>query len=106
MNTYIIIYLALMFLGLGMSIVKHGQQKEKSISSYLVAFIITIFLLVQGGFFTQIGWPQMVFLTLYTISFGIELASLEKQSYFNAGMSVISILIVLILLYTGGVLHF
>lgn len=53
MNGWIIAFLAIQLLGLGMSLARHGQKKEGTHDfwSHLLGFAIVITLLYMGGVF-------------------------------------------------------
>jgi hypothetical protein len=53
MNIYIIIYLGLQMLGLGISLAQHGEPKKGNNSLWpaLIATVISLFLLYKAGLF-------------------------------------------------------
>ena len=53
---YQLIYLALSLIGLGITIAQHGTPKKENHNAWvsLIAFLVSIFLLIKGGFFDNL----------------------------------------------------
>ena len=103
MDAFIMIYLFLSCMGVGVAIIKHGEDIEKSKPNSTMLSWVTIFVLLYfGNFFQSMNMYHYIYLSLLGLQLGMSLISRKKK--INILSSVISFGITLFLFYKAGLI--
>ena len=103
MNTFIIIYLLLSCIGIGLSFAKHGErQKKVSPFETVIIWSIICMLLSFGNFFQSMGIYHYIYLGFLGIQSGMSLIPRKKK--INGLISVIYFGITIFLFYKAGLI--
>lgn len=98
-----IIFIVLLFLGIGFKIKEQGKKETHNAVSSSIAMLITQALYYWGGFWNQGEWPQLVMAGFLAVGLTITIIEHNKEKV-NKGLSAYSIfgaVIVIVLLYFG-----
>jgi len=97
------VFIAIILLGIGLSAALSGKEKKhSSFGVALVAKIIQTIILVCGGFYQTISWPQVVWIVLLVIDLGFSYrvsGQKDKESLFA---TLVSDAVAMFLLIMGG----
>ena len=104
-----IIWLFLQALNIIINAVKHGQEKKPStLSSYIISFVLEFGLLIWGGFFSYISWPQIVIIILYGL-IALSLIYIDKtpnkeetKPKYDVFSTAIVVVIITLIYLAGG----
>lgn len=96
-------YIILTAIELGVALANSGKYVKKS-SVGMMAFsaFIWCFTLTAGGFFDQIGWPQVVYIVLFIIGLTVELTDDKEYSRESFFITLIADAIEVFIIASGG----
>lgn len=99
-----IIYLALLAMGIGLVAKLKGKEEKNSFISKFIAIMLTQGLFYWGGFYNQVGWPQLIMFIYVLFSIGICVYK-NGTTTVNKGLSFVTLFATIAqatLLYYGG----
>ena len=96
-------FVVIILLGIGLSAAFSGKEmKRGSFGASLLGKIIQTVILICGGFYQNIGWPQVVVIVLLVINLGLSY-QLSGQKYKKSLLAtLISDVVVMVLLVVGS----
>lgn len=101
-----ILLLGLMALGAGVRLAQYGKPNTGTYNFYtaLIAKVITVGILIWGGFFAVMEWPQIVIILIMMVDLGAHLVLHGEKpgGTYGCGGTIISNTVFLALLYAGG----
>ena len=105
MNTFIIIYLFLSCMAVGLSIAKHGEEGKKvSPFEVIIIWSIICMLLWFGKFFQNMNVYHYIYLAFLGVRAGLSMSL--KTTKFNAIMGIVSFGVTVFLFYKAGIISY
>ena len=103
MNTFIIIYLLLSCIGIGLSFAKHGEEQKKvSPFETVIIWSIICMLLSFGKFFQNMNVYHYIYLGFLGVRLGLSMSLKTKK--FNVIINIVSFGITIFLFYKAGLI--
>ncbi len=102
------IYVSLLVIGLGKDLSRHGEVRisgDKPVQE-LTSTVITIFLLIWGGFFLTFKTPQIIYSFIFLLGAGYRVSGKKQETIVSFGTSFLVRAFILGLLFWGGFFSF
>ena len=97
------VFIAILLLGIGHSAARSGEETTySSFSNSLIGTVLNTVILICGGFYQTISWPQVVWIVLIVIDLGFSYKVSGKKKQISILTTLIDDAIMMYLLIMGG----
>ena len=97
------VFVVILLLGIGVSAALSGKEKTRgSFGASLVGKIVQTIILVCGGFYQTISWPQVVWIILLVIDLGFAYKVSGQKTRESLFATLVSDAFAIFLLIMGG----